>query len=327
MSGPAAGGRSDRFVRMCTTGLTTTYNPSGAPLLNFDFPDARLRDLLFFDRQKAEAALFDPNAQLPAAAQLTINRQALWHLMSTFSDPTYQELFTQTRDLSLSDLELGRERASPSAVEIVFRKKPFAGRIDATGSLVGIADARASQFDPEFASANTVPLTDLDVVAMNLMRTSRDVRNLYFVYPQVPGFNNPEDFRALHPPLIDGERLAPASARRFGPRLIEVADYYMRLPGSSLEPPQPSQDAFEQATVREQLLWAWHRFEPLFWRGDYTLRGNPALRIGQRMTHSGRNIGREYYVQAVTHSMTIGSQQPRFITQINVDRGWPVDIT
>lgn len=309
----------DRFVRMCTVGLPTAYNPSARPLLNFQFPDAQLRDLLFFDRAKAAAALFDPAASLPAAAQLSPGRQALWNLMTTFSDPAYMELFAIPRDVT----ELRGGTSLLPAMEVVFRKPPFGGRISANGELVDVPPPTGSQFDQEFVEAETVSVGDQDVLSTSVMRTAKGVRNVYLSYPQVPGFSDPVDYLAIHAPLIDADRHAPASALRFGPRLMSVADYYMHLPDGVSSSQRPF-TLSQVGQVREQLLWAWHRFEPLFWRGTQQIRGTPRVQVGKRIVDRGRHGTREFYCTGVTHSMTLGSQAPRFVTQVSVERGWPV---
>jgi len=315
----------DRVVRMLTVGTETPYNHNGLPLVNFDFPDARLRDLLFFD--KGKATLFDPRAVLPPSAQITADTN-LWNLLTTFSDGVFQELFTQSVDLSLAppitalERALGStdrllETASPVAVEIVFRKKPFAGRINDKGELVGVADPNGSQFDRSFAASETVAIKD--AVCWNLVRNSRDqnVTNTYLVYPRLPNYNSPLDHRAQIAPVVDADRLNPSSVRRFGPRLLEVQDVY--LP-PDLKGPLPF---VELAHAREMLLWAWRRFGPLFRSGRYTIRGNTRMRVGKRGVHETRDFNREYYLEGVGQNMNFG-KAPRFITTLDVERGWPL---
>jgi hypothetical protein len=45
------------------------------------------------------------------------------------------------------------------------------------------------------------------------------------------------------------------------------------------------------------------------------------------MVDVGRSITREFYIAAVMHSLVLGSQQPRFMTQLAVERGWPIQET
>lgn len=323
----------DRFVKMVTVGTKSEYNPDGLPLLNFEFPDAKLRELVFFDRAKASALLFDPGAELPAAGQLSVENAQLWNLMETWSDGTYQELFTETRDLSLANPEISLERVSPASIEVVFRKKPFAGRIDGTGAVYGIAPPSGTQFDRDFAQdpAENILIDGSDVISLSIVRAVDRISNVYLVYPIVPGISSRTDFRALHQPLVDDTFSSPSSMRRFGPRLLERSDYYLRI-GEQFTPAEPAvasspapPEAFARASARQELLRAWHRFEPLFWRGTYTLKGDPHLRIGKRMVDRGSGkdpVSREYYVSGVSHSIVVGGQQPTFISRVSVERGW-----
>jgi len=313
----------DRFVRMVTVGVKTDYNPTALPLLNFDFPDARLKDLIYFDKTKAGRQLFDPNAQLPASAQLTGDQTSLWALMQTWCDPHYQELFALPRDQGEIPANVPASRSLSSAMEVVFRRPPFGARISTDGEVVDIPAAIGPQFDRALVSdpLQNVEISDSDVVGTSRTRSCDQVRNLFLVYPVVPGWNNAEEFRAIHAPLIDNDRLAPSSARRFGPRLMELGDYYMRVPQSSAD---KTQDAFEQASSRERLLWAWHRFEPLFWKGQYTIKGNVLAQVGKRLVDRRPRSAMEFYVTAVTHSMTLGTQDPHFVSSLGVERGWPL---
>lgn len=316
----------DRFVRMMTVGVKTSYNPSGLPLVNFEFPDARIRDLLFFDASKAQALLFDPHAQLPASSQLTDSAVSLWNLVSTWSDPHYQELWGITRDRTLDRNSALLTTTQRSAVEIIFRKKPFGGFINAAGELVGARSVSGSQFDREFENDPTqnVTISDHDVISMSVMRTVDAVRNVFLVYPQMPHINRPEDFRSQHAPLADQDPASPSNVRRFGPRLMQVNDRYLRFPESQSVPaPQPP-DAYAIATSHEQLLRAWHKFEPLFYRGRYTLKGDATINIGVRATHVGRRISREYYTTGITQAMIIGAPTPTFTTVVEMERGWPI---
>ena len=321
----------DRFVTMVRTGLKTNYNPDGRPLLNLQFPDAEIKDLLFFDKARAEVALFDPAARLPASSQMINTGESPWNLMSTWSDPAYQELWSRTVDLrqaTLGDRRLPVEaipKRTLATVEIIFRKKPFAGRINAQGDLEGLAALTGTQFDQEFARrpGDNVEIGDSVVLGLSLTRSTQDIVNLYYVYPQVPGFDRPEDFRALYRPLIDASPLAPSSVQRFGPRLMNVADYYFRdlTPGSHAG---ERRNPVEIANSRAELLWAWYRFNGLFKKGRYTIRGNTRVSVGKRGVHRGRNMNNEYYITGVAHSVPIGSREPMFISTVDVERGWPL---
>lgn len=307
----------DRFVRMVTTGLRTSYNPDGLPLLNLSLPDARLESLLFFRAEKATAALFDPNARLPAAAQNIRTGIPLWHLMSTLSDPQYQELFVVSRDLERSAERVGPQ-LSAAAVEIVFRKKPFAGRIDDNGAIVDQAVPNGSQFGPELLDvpAQTLHIESPDVRSRNLQRTVQDVVNLYYVEPQALSISSP-DFRSIFTPILDAGDNAPSSSQRFGLRLLEVRDYYLRLPrGDEVA----KQNAFEVATARARLLWGWYRFNPLFYTGAIDTIGMPDAQVGTRLVE---NEQREYYITSVTHAVT-WARSPSLRTRLGVERGWPL---
>ncbi len=306
-----------RFVQMVTTGVATDYNKHGLPLLNFEFPDATLKDLLFFDAKRARRDLFDPQAQLPASAQLPIDRAALWSLMTAWCDPYYQEMFPLTRDTSLDTRARFVTTLQRAAIEIVFRKKPFAGRINSAGEVVGVASSVGTQFDPDFGDANTTTIADSDVASISVACGFVDrISNVYLVYPQASGIGGP-DWRAIQTPLADNHPLAPSSVVRFGSRPMEVPDYYIRLDGG-----EGPINWLAVASARQRLLWAWHRFEPLFRRGSYTLRGHAEIQVGSRLVHVGRNMNREYYVTGLTHSMLLGDQQPRFLTRVEVERGW-----
>ncbi|MBI4516712.1 MAG: hypothetical protein HY699_12945 [Deltaproteobacteria bacterium] len=309
------------FVKMVTVGLKSDYNPTAMPLLNLGLFDAALRGLLFFDREKAKGQLFDPLAALPAAAQVSTDSD-LWQIMSGFVDPHYQELFAVPRDQNSPQREV--EVLSPSAMEVIFRKPPFGGRITGGGELIGIRDHSGSQFDREFETdpVENVAISDQHLLNSSLLRSEDAVQNLFYIQPGVPSINTPEDWRAIHSPLIDLDPLAPSSARRFGLRLQQWADYYLHQAGDSAA--DPRFDPEQRARVRELMVYHWHRFEPLFYRGHYGLVGNPFMQVGKRAVHKGLGVSREYYIAAVTHSLTIGTQRPRYTTTIGVERGWPI---
>jgi hypothetical protein len=298
----------DRFIRMATVGLKTDYNQEGLPLLNLELPNAKLADLIVFDATTATAKLFDPNALLPGGSQLDLSDRALWDLMTTWSDPNYQELFPRTADL-------GPTRRS--YVEMIFRKKPFAGRINKAGEVIEVRGPSGSQFDLDFQQSadDNVSIDDSDVVAMSLRRSTAGVRNLYYVLPQASALVQ-FDAREIYGPLIDAAENSPASIRRYGLRMMQVADYYIRDPATTV--------IVKTATERARLLWSWHRFEALFYQGQYSLKGIPELQVGKRLVHRGRDINREYYVTAVTHAAELGSQHPRLLTTVGVERGWPL---
>lgn len=312
----------DRFVRMVSTGLATAYNPDARPLLNLALPDARLEDLIFFQPDVARAQLFDPNARLPASAQNTHTGVPLWHLMSTLSDPAYMELYAVTRDL-----EAGNEREGPqlsrSAVEVVFRKKPFAGRIDDSGKLIDVAGVSGSQFGAELLedASSTVSITASDVIGRSLHRSVQDVFNLFYVEPQALNVNA-ADFRALYQPVLDDSPLAPSSSSRFGLRLKDVRDYYLRLPDNV---DTPRQSAFEVATARARLMWSWYRLNPLFRTGSIDTVGMPDVQVGLRLRESRGARGEfEYYVVSWSHSLRWAGS-PSLRTRLGVERGWQLD--
>jgi hypothetical protein len=282
----------DRFVKMLTTGVPTEYNPNATPLVGLGFADASIKDLLFFNPVIARTKLFDPSAFLPPTSQLCVNG-SLWDQMTAWSDSDYQELFCVSRDLvrhpkpvefagegalliqEESPLSFhaplfgGAESATragyPVAVEIVFRKKPFAGRIGPGGDFTGLRPARESQFDPEFeadASWN-VTLNPEDVLSFTWARSSRDVKNLFWVQPC--SFNNAIDdaFRKIHGPLVDGSPSSPSYVRRWGMRMVSITDRYLsHYDATSSDAASPdTQSAI--ARQRELLLWGWMRFAHL----------------------------------------------------------------
>jgi hypothetical protein len=312
----------DNFVRMVTTGLKTDYNPEAVPLINFQFPAANMSTLLFFDKEKAKAALFDPVAYLPSSAQLTENT-VLWHLMSTWSDPAYQELFAVSRDLrKVPKPPRPVPFTSPTAMEIVFRKKPFAGRIGADGKLQGVASPYGTQFDGDFLADpdNTVNISDNDIEHESAFRSARDVKNIYLVIPQVPWVNSDIPFASIAVPLLDDDPSSPSRVQRYGPRLYKVSDCYLRL-GDNAEEQRGLPDAFKLAQERQQLLRAWHRFNPLFYEGQLTLKGNTQVQVGKRIVDTRRDGHREYYCEGWTDSMTFG-KEPTYTTRATVTRGW-----
>ncbi len=328
-----------RFVRMCTEGQKTTWNQSATPMLNLDLPitidpttykptQNVLSELLVFDEQRAQERLFDPRAALPAAAQFKDIGVPIWNLMETWSDPAYQELFVRSVDLRDGLAALGIERTPQPipartrlvANELFFRKKPFAGRINEAGEIVG-AHERGSQFDDDFISdpRENVFVRPEDVIELCVGRSvESSLVNVYRVRPRSISANTDADFNALLAPLMDDGTNAPASIRRFGPRLMKVDDYYFRNLGGNMT------SDIEVARTRARLLWHWHRYEPLFKRGNYTLKGNPHVNIGMRMvTSDAMATVNEYYVTGVTQSISFG-KQASFRTRVDVDRGWPV---
>jgi hypothetical protein len=301
------------FVDMLTIGYSSEFNPLGQPLLNLQLPEGlELKDLLLFDRQKAKAALFDSDARLPASSQFTINGEPLWNLMDTWSDPAYMELFPISREPS-APLSGGRSRGF---VEIVFRKRPYAGRI-VKGKVDGQAAPQGTQFDRDFADTETVEIPETRVVARVRRRAVSNIQNLYYVFPAHPFFNIPEEYRLILTPLIDAAPTAPSSFTRYGLRLRHVADYYIDDPLGGT--------AFEIAAERQRLLWGWHRFEGLFWAGHLSMALTPTLQVGKRLVSNwGRKGMYEYYVRTLVHSINFSDASVRAQTVAGVDRGWPV---
>lgn len=330
-----------KFVQMMTTGLKSPWNPDALPLVNLSLPydetlgRARtLADYIVFDEARAKQGLFDPTARLPAASQMTLTDHSLWHLVETFSDPVYQELFTQSVELRTPGPVDPGAGTPPQGgvVEVVFRKKPFGARLDAKGELdmsslrLGIGE---SQFDKEFEQdpINNLHLTDRDVTSISLRRSPEDLYNLYYVFPQIPALNY-EDFRSLIAPLVDDADGSPSSVSRYGVRLLHHADYYF----DEFDPQDKAKEAnmAKRAQSRAKMLYYWYRHNPLFYRGEYQIRGNPHARVGMRMVHTGRELGpngkagqREYYIKEVAHTIRFG-EQVSFRTRLGVQRGWPI---
>ena len=68
------------------------------------------------------------------------------------------------------------------------------------------------------------------------------------------------------------------------------------------------------------VAWAWYHHNPDFWTGTLTTRGNPAIRIGQRIKLT--STGMEAYVEGITESASVmrGSIQP-YQMSIQFSRG------
>lgn len=320
-----------KFIEMITVGVKNEYNPSGKPLINFEFPRAKLPNLVHFDAAKATAQLFDPNAALPKSSQVTKDGN-LWALLTGWSDPAYQELFCVSRDMrAMPDpatpaLPLSARLDSPSAIEVVFRRKPFGGRIDELGNVVGVASARGSQFDAEFLSdlSNTLEIDGTDVQTEAVHQSPERAHNLYLVVPVVPGIDKPEAFIANSVVLVDREGTSPSRLSRYGPRLMRVPDYYLRWPD---KPESGVPDPFFLARQRQRLLRAWHRCEPLFYHGSLRLKGNSQVQVGKRLVDQRRDASgeyhREYYITGWTDSMTFG-REVGYTTTVQVERGWDI---
>ncbi len=307
-----------KFLKLLTTGLSSSYNPSGQPLIDLDLPTRKFSDLVYFDEEAAELALFDPSAMLPASSQLTKDGAPLWSVMSTFQDATYQELFPISRDVRAAK----GGGVHPAAVEIIFRRRPFGGRINFDGEVVGVRAPVGSQFDQDFELTETVGIYGRDLMALSCERRVDGIANIYYVEPVVPMVAVKQGFRDLHGPSLDADPDSPSNLRRFGIRLLQVRDYYLSRAGSAGNDEEVSR-MLPIAAQRERLLWTWHRFEPLFRRGKITVRGNARLQVGKRLEQLGpRNIHREYYIEGVTHSVVLGRQAQRFVTSLDVTRGW-----
>lgn len=292
-----------RFLQMVTTGYRSGWNKQGLPLLQLRL-GSDLKDILVFNA--AAASLFDARAILPSSSQSVNSNVPLWSLMSTWSDPTYQELFP--RSVVSAD--------GQTAVEVVFRKKPFGGRLDAQGHFLGVPDASGSQFDATFVSDDdqNFQIRDEDVINASLRRGLTDAVNLYRVWPQTLFGNDPEEMAALLSPLIEASEQAPSDARRIGLRLMDVSDYYFKDVLTT--------DTLKQSKQREKLLWYWHRFEPLFRRGRYVTKLIPRANIGMRMLHTGEQ-DTEFYTTGVTHTISFGPEVVA-TSALDVMRGWPV---
>lgn len=297
----------DRFIRMATVGLPTKYNPHGVPLLDLRLPKRTLADLVVFDADRARAQLFDPAAKLPAAGQDIRTGVSLWEMIETWSDPTYHEIWTRTAVLGSGRLD--------GVIEVVFRRRPFAGRI-VDGEAVYIAPVAGSQFDPEFLDdpAENIELEPARIISRSRGWDAARTQNLYYVYPQLP-FKD-DQYQALYQPLIDVGDDSPSDIRRLGLRLRKVTDYYFGEGPST---------ALEVGQARARLLWAWHRFEGIMQSGALQVIGDPIYEVGKRLVEveDGDPL-REAYITGVSHAVMLATAQPAFRTHLQFERGWPL---
>lgn len=311
----------DKFVTMLLTGRAndTLFEKDGRPMIDMQLPNAKLSDLLFFDAAKARAALFDPGAQLSPRHQLSDCGRSLWEVLEAFSDPSYQELFTRTVEQRTVDTanQMSVAGAGPG-VEIIFRKKPFAGRIVSTGHITGVAHVHGSQFDQEFLDRpeESITIDGTQLIAATTGKSLQRVTNVYYVTPSAAVHGLEGSVRELVQPVVDSGPYAPASVDRLGVRPRLVNDLYF----GSVQKDNP--ELHTMAATREQLLWAWHRFESLFGFGSYTLVGHPVIETGRRLVRRDRGRDWESYVTHVGHSVLLAGPQPRYTSSVSVERIW-----
>lgn len=308
----------DKYVRYIVEGKgPRSVTPK--PLLNWALPTVRLEQILFFDPTRA--SLFDHKARLPAQQSVHAGNVPLWSLLSGYVSPFYQEFFSETRQLEsiAPSRVIGADPGGLAsvAVEIVLRKKPFAGRIDESGDLVDTRFPGGSQFDETFENdrEQSIDLGGWPVQSYCYARSSDAVRNLFYTLPQAVNEIAGTPFTALHAPLMDTDPASPSFVRRFGLRLCHVNDPYLA---------ERQGDVEHLARTRERLLMAWHRFEPTFLNGQITVAGHPRFRAGKRVVWTEPYVNRrlEFYVPSVTHTVSIRGSSPTYSTQLEVQRGW-----
>lgn len=303
----------DKFVQMATVGYVTDYNRAGVPLLDLRLPKRTLADLIVFDKEKAKRLLFDPKARLPAAGQEIRSGISYWELLETWCDPTYHEMWTRT--VAEYEDRSRQQSRSDGVIEVVFRRRPFAGRI-VNDELVEVAPPAGTQFAPDFLAdpTETVPVSPEVVLSRTHGWDAAKTQNLYYVYPQFP--NVDQLFQSTYQPLVDVGEHSPSDIRRLGLRMRKVSDYYFG---------EGADTALERAAARARLLWAWHRFEGIMKSGVLQVIGSPHYEVGKRLVEvaQGRHE-REAYLTGVSHSLVFGSTSPAYRTALQFDRGWPL---
>lgn len=292
------------FFKIITEGgVRSEGNQEAQPFVNLDLPfnpstrdKLSIADLIFYDPEKTKNNMADPRFIFPASSFTIQNNIPIWTLMSSLVSPVFFELYTVSKELD------GR-----GVNEIIFRKKPYAGRLNENGQVIEDRPVGQSQLDEGLP---TFELGDLDVLSRSLQRSPQNIKNFYRVLGAFLNQNIPSDPWLYSTPLIDYADNSPSSIKRYGLRLFDVDDYYLAQ----------DSDEIEVKKQRQKLLWYWHRFEPVFKSGDYVIRGNPSIDIGTRITHNNY----EYYVTGVSHNFTATSQSPAFLTKLTVERGWPI---
>jgi len=287
--------------------------------------DVPLQARLRFDRDRAARNFVDPGARIgPPVVGSQLPGASCWDFFRRFSDPQLQELYSDTHGRTVDD----------AYVEVISRKRPFAGFVTQPGPSLGFdpqapATFGESCFDGRFGDwdvqRDTIEVDRSDVIGD---RTSRghgnDTYGMYRVRPALLSNAGPStsalSIEALIPFIIDEVADSPSRADIYGARPLDYQTPY--LSGLSNASGTMPMDVYtNQGVAYEALLWQWHHRNPEMWRGNLTCKGRTSFRVGKRLLR--RDMQREYYIEDVRHQITLG-QRIGFTTSLGVSRGWDI---
>lgn len=202
-------------------------------------------------------------------------------------------------------------------VALVVRPVPFK---DATG-----------EFIQAYAAADTLDVSDLDIVAKNVSRTDAGVANYFWVASERWTMMSNEDAKRSAQTGVAGNFILyeypNCAAAYYGNRKMEVStalgpeDYAFSDAATKEQQPQETSKLARWIDRRREVLAKMNRDNVVFEQGSLRLRGNEAIKAGMYLRilrGAADSIVSECYVSSVTHDfLPFGS----FTTTVSFERG------
>lgn len=220
----------------------------------------------------------------------------LWQLGKEWSDPLFNELFTDIRrsGTSFDQMRPGEELLPDDAqMTVVFRERPFPNLDEGRNS-------------PWF-KLPTFEIARQDIVSDTIGRGGAERYNAFFVAPQLTQELLDSGGIDLAEPLWN-----PAEISRHGLRRFDVSSKYSSANANLLTISRNQRERIKD----------WYCLNPYLLTGSIQLGlGRPDIRIGSRLLipSTGKEPRETYYVEQVTHDWVFGRGTR---TSLGVTRGF-----
>lgn len=258
-------------------------------------------------------------------------QSSCWEVMQHFVEPHVAELYSDTFE---------GEDGEP-VTRLVVRKPPWAGEITYENGKPGVGfnvggavgpTRGQSLFDESRGnwkrSEQTVVVGGNDVLGTPELARGIEsgvpIFTFYDVMPQMlTAAGNQQGDRMLRqeiPPLADEDPDSPSYIQRFGIQPLQMRTKYIPILQSDQSTNRASGDIVRHSLTYAVLLRTWMHRNPDFWHGSYQLKGMTGLRVGKRLVDA--DAGMEFYITGVVQRQSFDSQQPHYVTSVQVSRGW-----
>lgn len=223
-----------------------------------------------------------------------------WNILDTYCDRPWNELF-------IVDLEAGPQ--------VVFRPAPY---YDLAGALIM----------PDAADPGTVPITEADIVALDLGRSDARVANFFWCPPGGALLGSSQMASATA--IIDGSNSFNAPHDNNAPALFgqrKMVSNSMLTSDDVTEAPDNLSGGAQSSADQAMVLWPRHRALQLqamnwdnsvFEEGGATLKGSPDLQIGKYLQVIRGDLLWRAYITSVSHNL--GAFLP-WTSQVSLERG------